>query len=568
MPPSRLDLWLGAAAARAERRPRLALVLFCLLFFLPGFFALPPGDRDESRFAQATRQMVESGDYIRIRVGAEERNKKPVGIHWAQAAAVHLAEATGLGSRREIWPYRLPSLLGALLAVLATFEFGRLLVGRRAALLAGAMLAGGMVLMVEAHIAKTDAALLATVTAAMGLFARAYLRPEAFTARHAAAFWAILGLGVLLKGPIAPMVALLAGLTLALMDRPRGARGWFAAPWLPALRPGWGLPLMLLIVLPWMVAIGLATEGRFFAQAIGDDMLGKLGQGEEKHWGPPGYYLATFGIAAFPAAFLVLFALRQSWRERAEPVVRFLLAWIVPTWLLFEAVATKLPHYTLPAYPALMLLGARWAMDPLRLEPGRFLRVLARLMLGGVAIGLVVLAFAAPWFVARDWTAGTLLAIPAAGALVWLSFRALRAAAWARAAVLALLCAAPLYAAITQLTLPRIEALWIGPRLAAELERAAPGLDPARFGILGHAEPSTLFAIGGALRLLGTGEAAAGFLAEAPGRVVAVGNRHEADFRRAAAARGLALVPLGQVSGFNVSRGRHVTLSLFRSDEP
>ncbi|MFN3450290.1 MAG: glycosyltransferase family 39 protein, partial [Roseococcus sp.] len=156
----------------------------------------------------------------------------------------------------------------------------------------------------------------------------------------------------------------------------------------------------------------------------------------------------------------------------------------------------------------------------------------------------------------------------AAGALVWLSFRALRAAAWARAAVLALLCAAPLYAAITQLTLPRIEALWIGPRLAAELERAAPGLDPARFGILGHAEPSTLFAIGGALRLLGTGEAAAGFLAEAPGRVVAVGNRHEADFRRAAAARGLALVPLGQVSGFNVSRGRHVTLSLFRSDEP
>jgi 4-amino-4-deoxy-L-arabinose transferase-like glycosyltransferase len=568
MPSSRLDFWLGAAAARAERRPRLALVLFCLLFFLPGFFVIPPTDRDESRFAQATRQMVESGDYIHIRVGAEERNKKPVGIHWAQAAAVHALEATGLGSRRDIWAYRIPSLLGALLAVLATFEFGRLLVGRRAALLAGAMLGGSMVLMVEAHIAKTDAALLATITAAMGLFARAYLRPEAFTARHAAAFWIILGLGVLLKGPIAPMVPLLAGITLAIMDRSRGAAGWLHAPWFPALRWRWGLPLMLLIVLPWMVAIGLATEGRFFAQAIGDDMLGKVGQGDEKHWGPPGYYLATFGIAAFPAGFLVVFALRQSWRERSEPAVRFLLAWVVPTWLVFEAVATKLPHYTMPTYPALMLLGARWAMDPLRLEPGRFLRFLAYLAVGGVSVGLVVLAFAAPWGVARDWTAGTLLALPAAGLMVWLVFRALRQAAWARAAVLALLCAAPLYASVTQLTFPRIEALWIGPRLAEQLGRVAPGLDPARFGIVGHAEPSTLFAIGGALHLLPRGEDAAIFLVEAPGRVVAVSNRHEAGFRNEAAARGLQLSPLGQVSGFNVSRGRHVTLSLFRISTP
>ena len=51
------------------RRPRLWLVLLCLLFWLPGFFSIPPGDRDESRFAQASRQMVESGDYVRIRLG-------------------------------------------------------------------------------------------------------------------------------------------------------------------------------------------------------------------------------------------------------------------------------------------------------------------------------------------------------------------------------------------------------------------------------------------------------------------------------------------------------------------
>jgi len=148
------------------------------------------------------------------------------------------------------------------------------------------------------------------------------------------------------------------------MDRSRGARGWLHAPWFPALRLGWGLPLMLLIVLPWMVAIGLATEGRFFAQAIGDDMLGKVGQADERHWGPPGYYLATFGIAAFPAGFLVMFALRQSWRERSEPVVRFLLAWAVPSWIVFEIVVTKLPHYVLPLYPALAALNVMDLASP------------------------------------------------------------------------------------------------------------------------------------------------------------------------------------------------------------
>ena len=67
---------LGTALDAAQRRPRAALPLLCLLLFLPGFFTLPATDRDEARFAQASRQMVESGDYVRIRFGEEERNKK------------------------------------------------------------------------------------------------------------------------------------------------------------------------------------------------------------------------------------------------------------------------------------------------------------------------------------------------------------------------------------------------------------------------------------------------------------------------------------------------------------
>jgi 4-amino-4-deoxy-L-arabinose transferase-like glycosyltransferase len=203
------------------RRPRLWLAILCLLLWLPGFFTLPPGDRDESRFAQATRQMVESGDYVRIRFGEVERNKKPAGIHWLQAASVHALEAAGLPARAEIWAYRVPSLAGGIIAVLATFQFGRLLVGRRAAFLGAAMLAGCFVLAMETHIAKTDAALLASITVAMGLMGRAYLSPGTFTARAAAGFWLVLGASVLLKGPIGPAVPLLAGLTLAVATAPR-----------------------------------------------------------------------------------------------------------------------------------------------------------------------------------------------------------------------------------------------------------------------------------------------------------------------------------------------------------
>ena len=568
-----LDRWLGATSARAQAWPRLALVLLCLGLFLPGFFNTPATDRDESRFAQATRQMVESGDYIRIRVGDEDRNKKPVGIHWAQAASVHLLEATGLGTRRDIWAYRIPSMLGAILAVLATFQFGRILVGRRAALLAATMLAGCMVVMVEAHIAKTDAALLASITAAMGLFGAAYLRPGLFTARHAAAFWVILGIGVLLKGPIAPMVPLLAGLTLAIMDRRTGANGavgngWVHAPWLAALRWRWGLPLMLLMVLPWMIAIGIATEGRFFAQAIGGDMLGKVGSGDEKHWGPPGFYILTFLVAAFPAGFLVVLGLRSAWMQRRQPVTRFLLAWVVPTWLVFEAVATKLPHYTMPTYPALMLLGAVWAMDPLRHVPPRWLRWGAKLAVAGVAFGLGIVALVVPWVVTRHEPLGALLALPAAGLLVWLVWREMDCAHWARAAALGVVAAIPLYVSVMQLTFPRIEALWIAPRLEAILAREAPGLPAAQFGITGHAEPSTLFHIGGDLHLLRRGEDAARFLSDGPARVVAVGNRAQDDFAREAAALGLAVTEIGAVDGFNYTRGRPITLRIFKVSAP
>jgi len=78
---------------------RLALLaVLCLALLLPGIDAVPPVDRDESRFAQAARQMLESGDFIDIRFRDEPRHNKPVGIYWLQSAAAAIFGADRIGA--------------------------------------------------------------------------------------------------------------------------------------------------------------------------------------------------------------------------------------------------------------------------------------------------------------------------------------------------------------------------------------------------------------------------------------------------------------------------------------
>src|SRR6516225_3320435 len=120
-PGNRLVRMLDVVTA-SHARAVAFLVLCALLLFLPGFFTIPPVDRDEARFAQATKQMVENGDYVDIRFQEDVRYKKPVGIYWLQSAAVEAAAALRLPKAElRIWVYRLPSLFGATAAVLMTY---------------------------------------------------------------------------------------------------------------------------------------------------------------------------------------------------------------------------------------------------------------------------------------------------------------------------------------------------------------------------------------------------------------------------------------------------------------
>src|SRR4029078_4416823 len=208
-------------AVSSHARAVAGLVLASLLFFLPGLFTIPPTDRDEARFAQATKQMLETGDYIDIRFQDEVRYKKPVGIYWLQAASVKAGRALGMrNGLTTIWLYRIPSLIRAIGAVLLTYWCALAFVSRRAALFAALMMASCVLLGIERLLAKTDAMLLMTLVAAMGARARAYLPDRGERLEPAAAwlmagvFWSALAVGVLLKGPLIVMIVGLAAVPL------------------------------------------------------------------------------------------------------------------------------------------------------------------------------------------------------------------------------------------------------------------------------------------------------------------------------------------------------------------
>jgi 4-amino-4-deoxy-L-arabinose transferase-like glycosyltransferase len=544
----------------ADHVRAVAFLLLCgLLLFLPGFFTIPPIDRDEARFAQATKQMVESGDYVDIRFQDEVRYKKPVGIYWMQAAAVQTASALGLPrAQLRIWVYRVPSLIGAIGAVLLTYWTGLAFLTRRGAVLAALIMCSSVLLSVEARLAKTDAMLLLTVVAAMGAMARVYVSwqrgedPARPPWSYPIIFWTALAGGILLKGPLILMFVALAITMLAILDRD--------ASWLWRLRPVWGAMWTLVLVLPWFVAIYWRAGDAFFADSLGGDMLSKL-SAQESHGAPPGLYLLLFWITFWPGAPLAVMAAPAVWRARREPGAQFLLAWLIPSWIVFELVLTKLPHYVLPLYPAIAILTVG-ALER---------RVLSRqawLMRGSAwwfaipalaSLAIIVVAIKLtrqPVFVAWPFVAGALIF----GLFAWWLYEDSRAE---RSMLNAFVAAMFLAFAIYGAALPSLAPLFPSAEIARALRNVV-CVGP-KAAAAGFQEPSLVF-MTDTSTLLTDGSGAADFLSQGSCRFALVEQRTERAFVQRAEAIGLRYNVASRVEGYNISQGRAVSIAIFRSE--
>lgn len=546
-------------AVRSHTRAVVLLVLAGLLFFLPGFFNIPPVDRDEARFAQATKQMVESQDFVDIRFQDEVRYKKPVGIYWAQAAVVETASALGLPRAQvRIWLYRIPSLIGAIGAVLLTYWTALAFVTRRGAVLAGLLMCSSILLGVEARLAKTDAMLLLATTAVMGAMARAYLSwqrgddgPQSWLL--AFMFWTAIAWGILLKGPLILMFIALTVIALAIMDR--------SAAWLWRLRPVWGLIWTLVLVLPWFVAISMKAGETFFTDSLGSDMLNKVASAQESHGAPPGLYFILFWVTFWPGATLAGMAAPAVWRARREPGAQFLLAWLVPSWIVFEIVITKLPHYVLPLYPAIaiLIIGALerrvLSRTPWIVRGSAWWFVLPLILTFSCVVGAIAL-LRQPEFLAWPFAAGALIL----GLFAWWMYDDHRAERSLLNAVGASwFTAACVYGVIV----PSLAPLFPSVQIARAL-RSVECIGP-QAAAAGFQEPSLVFMVG-TQTLLTNGSGAADFLLQGSCRFALVEWREERAFAQRAEAIGLRYNAGARIDGYNFSQGRAISVAVFRSE--
>ena len=537
----------------------LGLILLCLVLYLPGLTTLPPVDRDEARFVQATRQMLESKDFVRIRFQNKPRHKKPIGIYWLQAAAVTM---TGSSRANQVWPYRLPSLLGALAAVLLTFGFGKSLFDRTTGLLAAILTASSLLLVVEAHQATTDAALLATVVAAQGSLANLYVRVrrgQAVGWGMPILFWTAQGIGILIKGPITPLVSLVTVLTLIAVDRQVSI--------LRGLRLYLGIPLVAVIVCPWAIAITLATDGAFFSDALRSDLLPKLISGHESHGFLPGYYLLLVALTFWPGSLFLGPALRQAWKRRSGMGERFCLAWVIPVWLVFELIPTKLPHYILPIFPALSLITARLllsgAQDAWDLSRWGLARCgFALWLLVSVALGAAIVGF--PVYIDGRFDMLTLWPVLATVLLlvlpVWNAFRN----RLVEAAIAAVLLAALIFAPTLHVIMPNADGLWLSRSVARAVERygeSISGLPPV-VAAAGYHEPSLVFLCGTDTKLVDAVQAALHLRQNQTGLAL-IRDRNDDLFHKTLSASNGSVRLLERIKGFNYTKGKRMTLNLY-----
>ena len=602
----------------------VVLLVVSLAVDLPGLWAIGPVDRDESRFAQASRQMYESGDYVVPRVQERARLNKPPLIYWLQCASIAVfGDREGQYANANIWVFRVPSVLAALASVVMTWRLGLRMFDPRAALLAGVLLAVSPMVIWDAHQARADQVLMASVVGAQGaLYAvwrgagrcrrdRGTGAADLRLAGWTGVFWGATAVGILDKGPIAPMISALTVLALSATTR-----SWC---WILRLRPVVGLLIVSTVVGPWTLAVATRVGWGAYLSTIYNETIGRSGEPKEGHWGPPGYHLVLLVVLFWPGALLTAAGLKRAWgravgvvgrgdgaarlwrvsgaqreagggtalrlrsrfadavgrlpvgRERSPEL--FLLAWIVPAWIVFELIATKLPHYTMPMFPAVALVSARMVLSvgrrPLNESQVRSMRigVVVWALLGAtiLLVPLVLLVAAGP-----DWRIIPKLGHGGGVGLAWIVLlgasvvalggiasrftlrliaegRVLRVLAWAIGGVIVS------SGALLGVVVPVAGRLSVD--VAEQLRRVDPGRSRAVGG--GYVPESLVFATRGRVQRLSRDDVA-GWIDAHPAGIVVVPDAWcdgldtagKSDFDR-----GLHRIPDSSVSGVNFSNG-------------
>ncbi|MBL8991131.1 MAG: glycosyltransferase family 39 protein, partial [Phycisphaerae bacterium] len=436
-----------------------------------------------------------------------------------------------------------------LATVLLTWKLGSRMFDPRAAWLGAALLAVCPMVVWDAHQARADQLLMAATTAAMACL---YGAVRTGSVGSALAFWALVGIGVLAKGFITPLVAggAIAMLLLVSDDRRR---------LLARVRPIEGVLVLAAVVVPWVALVAARFGWGEYMALIWDETFRRAAAGSrEGHFAPPGTHLLLLGALFWPGCLGAVFGFMRAvrlglparnpgagrWTFRRRAGRRgelFLLAWIVPAWIIFELSLAKLPHYTLPLYPAVALLCARAVLGAaFSRESGRLHRLGVVVWWGAplvLGLGLCAIGLACVWQDAlgvgpyveaiSPLGAGLLLAGGGAAVVLTLACAPTTTGRWApRAQIASIVAAAAITAPLLQWIAPAVVP---GARTAAAMRivETVPGLARRPVASTYH-EDSMVFSTRGRVVRLAP-ERMAEYLAAHPDAVIIREGRHSDD---------------------------------------
>jgi 4-amino-4-deoxy-L-arabinose transferase-like glycosyltransferase len=339
---------MEAIFKKLSSRPQTSIICLGLLLLLIGNWILPLTDRDEARFSEASREMIQRHDYIVPWFNGQWRLYKPSGIYWCQIACYRVLGVNEFSAR-------LPSVLFAIGTALVLLRWGRRVMDAKTGFLAGAMFLAALHITIVGRIATADMAVIFffTLSAWSGW---ELTRPQQMSRwQWWWIFYIALALGFLAKGPEAwlPLVAMALGRALR--------KDSFRLP-LPETIPG--LALTLAIVGAWGIPALKETHGMFWSIGMNEQVYQRAVSVNNSHGFagiigfilPLPFYFLTFFISFFPWSPRVPGTLRRWWPERRrDDLGWYLLVLAAIVFIVFTLVKTKLPHYTLPAYPLIAL---------------------------------------------------------------------------------------------------------------------------------------------------------------------------------------------------------------------
>ena len=337
------ELLLVARSAPVPAALPLLLIVALWLAFFNQLGSFPLFDVDEGAFSEATREMLERGDFVTTWLNGEPRFDKPILTYWLQALSVSL-----LGM--DEFALRLPSALAAVAWVGAILVFTREHTERATAYAAALIASTSLALCVIGRGAIADALLNLFLALAMFDLYRTMVQARAHV-RYRVFLW--MALGLLTKGPVALLIPAAASALAYWLH------GKWRAWWRAALDVrGW--LIVALVAGPWYLLEYQQQGDAFFAGFFLRHNVERFLSPLQGHRGNAFYYVPAALILLLPYSGLFLCILPRLRRLRANPLDTFLWCWFLFVLLFFSLAGTKLPHYLIYGLTPLFILMARY----------------------------------------------------------------------------------------------------------------------------------------------------------------------------------------------------------------